>query len=81
MVAPLNDEGYFVDGFGWLTGKHVSEVPETICTELKQQGCCTMWNRIRIAIPRAGAAALNSSFAWWTSGSSAWMSCATPLWM
>ncbi len=38
IVAPLNDEGYFVDGFGWLTEKHVSEVPELICTELKQQG-------------------------------------------
>ena len=27
IVAPLDDEGYFVAGFGWLTGKHVSEVP------------------------------------------------------
>ena len=37
-MAPLNDEGYFVAGFGWLTGKHVSAVPESICTELGQKG-------------------------------------------
>src|SRR5215813_8930235 len=38
IVAPLDDEGYFVAGFGWLTGKHVSEVPEPICTALQQKG-------------------------------------------
>ena len=25
-IAPLNEEGYFIEGFDWLTGKHVSEV-------------------------------------------------------
>jgi len=38
IVAPLDDEGYFVAGFGWLTGKHVSEVPEPICAALQQKG-------------------------------------------
>jgi isoleucyl-tRNA synthetase len=38
IVAPLNDEGYFVAGFGWLTGRHVSEVAEPICTTLQQKG-------------------------------------------
>jgi isoleucyl-tRNA synthetase len=38
MVAPLDDEGYVVDGFGWLTGKHVSEVADLIFANLKEKG-------------------------------------------
>jgi len=38
LVAPLEEEGYFLDGFGWLSGKHVSEVPEPIFEDLKQKG-------------------------------------------
>jgi len=38
LVAPLNDEGYFVDNFGWLMGMHVSEVSEPIFAELKRKG-------------------------------------------
>ena len=38
MVAPLDDEGYIVEGFDWLTGKHVSEVAELIFDNLKDKG-------------------------------------------
>jgi isoleucyl-tRNA synthetase len=38
LVAPLDEEGYFVDGFNWLTGKHVSEVAQPIFDSLKQKG-------------------------------------------
>jgi len=38
IVAPLDDAGYFVAGFGWLTGRHVSEVAEPICTALQEKG-------------------------------------------
>ncbi len=38
MVAPLDDEGYIVDGFGWLSGKHVSEVADPIFANLKEKG-------------------------------------------
>jgi isoleucyl-tRNA synthetase len=38
ILAPLNEEGYFVAGFGWLTGKHVSEVPQPICEALQHKG-------------------------------------------
>jgi len=38
LVAPLDDEGYFVHKFGWLTGKHVSEVAEPIFEDLQQKG-------------------------------------------
>ncbi len=38
IVAPLNDEGYFIDGFGWLSGKHVSEVSDPIFEDLKNKG-------------------------------------------
>ncbi len=38
LVAPLDEEGHFVDGFGWLTGMHVSEVAALIFENLKQKG-------------------------------------------
>jgi isoleucyl-tRNA synthetase len=38
VVAPLNDEGYFVDGFGFLTGLQVSDVTDPIFENLRQKG-------------------------------------------
>ena len=38
LVAPLDEEGYFVEGFAWLTGKHVSEVAQPIFEELRRKG-------------------------------------------
>jgi isoleucyl-tRNA synthetase len=38
IVAPLDDEGYFVAGFGWLTGQHVSEVSDPIIQALRDKG-------------------------------------------
>ena len=37
-VAPLNEEGYFVDQFGWLTGNHVSEATDDIFSDLEKKG-------------------------------------------
>jgi isoleucyl-tRNA synthetase len=38
LVAPLDEEGHFVDGFDWLTGRHVSEVAQPIFDSLQQKG-------------------------------------------
>lgn len=38
VVAPLDDEGYFVDGFNWLTGLRVSEVSGPIFKNLEEKG-------------------------------------------
>ena len=38
LIAPLNDEGYFVDGFDWLSGKHVSDIATPIFDDLEQKG-------------------------------------------
>jgi isoleucyl-tRNA synthetase len=38
LVAPLDDEGHFVAGFGWLTGQHVSEVTQPIFADLERKG-------------------------------------------
>ncbi len=38
LVAPLDDEGYFVEGFGWLSGQHVSEVATPIFENLQKKG-------------------------------------------
>ena len=37
-VAPLTEEGYFIDKFEWLTGKHVSEVSDKIFENLEKKG-------------------------------------------
>ncbi len=38
LVAPLDEEGVFVDGFGWLTGQHVEDVREPIFGALRDKG-------------------------------------------
>ena len=38
LVAPLEEEGHFVEGFGWLTGRHVSEVAPLIFADLQRKG-------------------------------------------
>ena len=38
IIAPLNEEGEFLEGFGWLSGKHVSEVADPIFDDLRRNG-------------------------------------------
>ncbi len=38
LIAPLNEEGEFLEGFGWLSGKHVSEVADPIFDDLRHKG-------------------------------------------
>ena len=38
LVAPLTDEGVFVDGFGWLSGMRVADVAKPIFAELERKG-------------------------------------------
>ena len=38
LLAPVNDEGYFVSGFGSLSGQHVSEAPAPIFADLERKG-------------------------------------------
>ncbi|GAB4483772.1 MAG: isoleucine--tRNA ligase [Anaerolineales bacterium] len=38
IIAPLDDEGYFVDGFAWLSGMHVSQVATPIFEDLERKG-------------------------------------------
>ncbi|RJS90391.1 isoleucine--tRNA ligase [Candidatus Bathyarchaeota archaeon] len=37
-VAPLDDFGVFIEGFGWLTGTHVYDSAEPIIENLKEKG-------------------------------------------
>jgi len=37
LVAPLDDEGYFVEGFDWLTGLQVSQVATPIFANLEKK--------------------------------------------
>jgi isoleucyl-tRNA synthetase len=38
IIAPLDEEGYYIDGFDWLSGKHVSEINPLIFNDLKSKG-------------------------------------------
>ncbi|MEX2315415.1 MAG: class I tRNA ligase family protein, partial [Thermomicrobiales bacterium] len=38
VVAPLDELGYYVDGFGWLTGQYVHEVAMPIVRNLREKG-------------------------------------------
>ncbi|MCO6453567.1 MAG: isoleucine--tRNA ligase [Caldilineales bacterium] len=38
VLAPLNDESDFVDGYGWLAGMHVSDVADPIFEDLEKKG-------------------------------------------
>ncbi len=38
VIAPLDDEGTFVEGFDWLSGKNVAEVNEPIFQDLRKKG-------------------------------------------
>jgi isoleucyl-tRNA synthetase len=38
MIAPIEEEGMFIEGFGWLTGMHVSEVADPIFKSLEEKG-------------------------------------------
>ncbi|MFZ5807692.1 MAG: isoleucine--tRNA ligase [Chloroflexota bacterium] len=38
LVAPLDEEGVIVEGFGWLSGRHVSDVAEPIFDDLERKG-------------------------------------------
>ena len=38
VIAPLNENGDFIDGFEWLSGNHVTKVTETIIDALKRKG-------------------------------------------
>ncbi|MBI9045144.1 MAG: isoleucine--tRNA ligase [Anaerolineaceae bacterium] len=38
IIAPLNEEGYFIEGFGFLTGMQVSDVAKPIFENLKEKG-------------------------------------------
>ena len=37
-VAPLSDEGQFIEGFGWLSGRNVHEVAHDIFHDLESKG-------------------------------------------
>lgn len=37
VIAPLNETGYYIEGFDWLTGMHVSKVETPIIEDLKKK--------------------------------------------
>jgi len=38
LIAPLDEEGHFVEGFGWLSGLPVAEVAQPVFNRLKEKG-------------------------------------------
>ncbi len=38
LIAPIDDEGHFLDGFGWLSGMYVGDVATPIFEDLERKG-------------------------------------------
>ena len=38
LLAPLDEEGHFLDGFGWLSGREVAQVATPIFEDLERKG-------------------------------------------
>ena len=38
VLVPIEDEGFFVEGFGWLTGMQVADVSQPIFEDLEKKG-------------------------------------------
>jgi len=38
VVAPLDENGVYIEGFDWLTGRHVAETTDAIVSHLREQG-------------------------------------------
>ncbi len=38
LIAPIDDEGHFLDGFGWLSGMYVGDVATPVFEELERKG-------------------------------------------
>ena len=51
IIAPLNEEGEFLEGFGWLSGKHVSEVAELIFDDLRRKGLALQRGALHPPLP------------------------------
>jgi isoleucyl-tRNA synthetase len=50
-IAPIDDNGIFVDGFDWLTGKYVSDVAGPIADNLREKGVLFRSQQIRHRYP------------------------------
>ncbi|MBI2171897.1 MAG: isoleucine--tRNA ligase [Chloroflexi bacterium] len=51
VIAPLDDAGVFVEGFGWLTGRNAAEAPDAIFADLRQKGLLYHVERYRHRYP------------------------------
>jgi isoleucyl-tRNA synthetase len=50
-LVPIDDNGYFVDGFGWLEGKHVTASGALIRDHLQKNGVLFSWGDYRHRYP------------------------------
>ncbi|UCG95833.1 MAG: isoleucine--tRNA ligase [archaeon] len=50
-IAPLDEYGYYIEGFNWLTGKNVTEVMEPIIEDLDKKGMLYGRDKIKHRYP------------------------------
>jgi isoleucyl-tRNA synthetase len=51
VLAPIDGGGRYVDGYGWLAGRHVAEVDAKILAALAEEGRLTSSGRVRHRYP------------------------------
>lgn len=50
-IAPLDEYGFYIEGFGWLTGKNVADVLEPIMKDLDKKGMLYKRDKIKHRYP------------------------------
>ena len=73
VIAPIDEDGRYFDGFGWLTGLDAPDVAEPIVDDLERRGLLLPPRAVHATATRtAGAAARRCCSGSSTSGSSPW---------
>ena len=62
IVVPIDENGEYVDGFGWLTGRDARQVAADVSAIWMIEICCIGRTRINIDIHIVGDVAKNSYF-------------------
>ncbi len=72
VVGPIDEDGRYYAGFGWLSGREAPAITEAIIDALEQRGFFSTSSRTATATRTAGVAARRCCSGSSTSGTSAW---------
>ena len=51
VLAPANEDGIYLAGFDWQTGRHVQDVAEDVFAHLRENGVLLSQAKVRTSLP------------------------------